>query len=192
MKNAPAHGTPVECTPSRRRYRSPHGNFPPRRKEDAEMNETFFYENGLRFTCTRCSLCCTRDEGYVFLTDPDVERLFRALSMKRGEFVDVYCRWVEFGGGRKLLSLKEKLNNDCIFWKDGCTVYGARPLQCRSYPFWKNFLSSKERWEECTRDCAGAGHGALHTKEEIEAWIAQEDGEALISGGRQMSESSLK
>jgi Fe-S-cluster containining protein len=140
-----------------------------------------FYEDGLRFTCKRCSLCCTRDSGYVFLTEHDLELLVSELKMKREEFLQVYCRWVRLDRGTELLSLREKANNDCYFWKDGCTMYAARPLQCRSYPFWKNFLCGKDVWDAALAECPGANSGELHSKEYIENCIANEDAEPVIS-----------
>ncbi|MDR3325607.1 MAG: YkgJ family cysteine cluster protein [Spirochaetaceae bacterium] len=139
-----------------------------------------FYEDGLHFSCRRCSLCCRRDEGCVFLTRDDLDALAKEHAMRREDFLLTYCRWVPIAYRDQLLSLKEKANNDCIFWKDGCAVYNARPLQCRSYPFWKNHLSGKENWDQATAECPGAGRGQHHTKEIIEAWIASEDANPII------------
>ncbi|MDR3302412.1 MAG: YkgJ family cysteine cluster protein [Spirochaetaceae bacterium] len=139
-----------------------------------------FYEDGLRFSCRRCSLCCRQDEGFVFLTKNDADVLSAAVALRYEEFIQVYCRWVKLGGGVELLCLKEKTNNDCCFWKDGCSVYHTRPLQCRSYPFWKNFLADKKLWDKALSDCPGVGVGELHSKASIEAWIQSEDAEPVI------------
>jgi Fe-S-cluster containining protein len=29
-----------------------------------------------------------------------------------------------------------------------CTAYAARPLQCKTYPFWDVFMTSREAWEQ--------------------------------------------
>ena len=43
----------------------------------------------------------------------------------------------------------------CVFLGDDgklCGIYEARPVQCRTYPFWPNILQSMESWnEECRR-----------------------------------------
>ncbi|MDR0376307.1 MAG: YkgJ family cysteine cluster protein [Spirochaetaceae bacterium] len=135
------------------------------------MNETPlrpFYDEGLRFSCLRCSTCCRYDEGFVFLTAPDIEALSRELQMKTDDFTAVYCRRIRGPDGSLRLSLKEKANYDCIFWKDGCSVYKARPLQCRAFPFWPSLLASPAAWKAAARSCPGMGQGVLHTKEEIE------------------------
>ncbi|HUX21603.1 MAG TPA: YkgJ family cysteine cluster protein, partial [Spirochaetia bacterium] len=34
-----------------------------------------FYQDGLRFECTRCDACCRHEPGYVFLSQTDLRRL---------------------------------------------------------------------------------------------------------------------
>ncbi|MDR2864292.1 MAG: YkgJ family cysteine cluster protein [Spirochaetaceae bacterium] len=141
-----------------------------------------FYADGLSFSCVSCSLCCRRDSGYVFLTENDLRLLLNELAMPYEEFVPVYCRWVKLGtSGFEFLSLKETSNYDCIFWKKTCSVYKARPLQCRNYPFWKDLLISKKIWKEALAECPGVGHGELHSKEFIESCIKEEKKHSIIS-----------
>jgi Fe-S-cluster containining protein len=137
-----------------------------------------FYSEGLRFSCTRCSECCRIDPGFVFLRKKDTEILVSALKMKYNDFVTAYCRWVPWLGGIERLSLKEKANYDCIFWEKGCSVYEARPLQCRTFPFWPSMLDSANSWDVMT--CPGMGKGTLHTLEEIELSLARQRAEPII------------
>jgi len=144
------------------------------------MQPDVIYADGLRFECTRCSKCCRDTPGYVFLSEADIEPLAGALGLARQIFLQRYCRRVRFGPARRL-SLKEKPNVDCILWeKDGCSVYEARPLQCRSYPFWSSCVSSAEEWQYHARQCPGIGAGPLHTREEIEGWLAMRTREPFI------------
>jgi Fe-S-cluster containining protein len=99
--------------------------------------------------------------------------------MKYTEFVEFYCRWVPGLDGVEQLSLKERGNYDCIFWKNGCSVYEARPLQCRTFPFWPSILSSVGSWEAIS--CSGMGKGALHSMKEIELALARQKTEPVIS-----------
>ncbi len=138
------------------------------------------YEKGLRFECTRCSRCCRHTPGYVFLSEKDVTRLCRHLRLERAEFIRTYCRRVDTGIARRV-SLKEKPNYDCVFWKDGgCSVYEARPLQCRAYPFWSANVASQEAWDEQARLCPGMNHGPLHDRQEIERWLKKRLAEGFI------------
>ncbi|MDR2177619.1 MAG: YkgJ family cysteine cluster protein [Treponema sp.] len=125
------------------------------------MERLPFYAAGLRFSCTRCSACCRYESGYVFLSREDLDILAVALDMARGDFIKTWCRWVPLGGETEYLSLKEKINKDCVFWKDGCTVYRDRPSQCRTFPFWDSIVGSAAAWESAGRECPGLGHGEL-------------------------------
>ena len=128
-------------------------------------------DKGLRFECTRCSRCCRHTPGYVFLSAKDVQRFTKALRIDREEFLRVYCRRVSLGIADRV-SLREKPGFDCIFWEnDGCSVYEARPLQCRAYPFWSANVASPEAWEEQANQCPGIGRGPVHDRTEIESWL---------------------
>ena len=86
-------------------------------------------------------------------------------------------------GPETRLSLKEKPNLDCILWESGgCSVYEARPLQCRSFPFWSSCVASSEEWEYHARQCPGMGKGPLHSREEIDRWLALRLKEGLHRG----------
>src|SRR6266404_2835548 len=40
----------------------------------ANMSEPW-YENGLRFECTRCGHCCTGPSGYVWVNDEEIDQI---------------------------------------------------------------------------------------------------------------------
>jgi len=127
-----------------------------------------FYAAGLRFSCSRCSSCCRGGPGYVFLSKTDLSCLLDALSLDFPRFFREYCTLVDTGIGLSL-SLAEKPNYDCVFWTEGgCSVYGARPIQCATYPFWPTILDSGEEWEVEGRQCPGIGSGELRSREFIE------------------------
>ena len=128
-----------------------------------------FYDSGLSFQCQRCLYCCSSEPGYVFLSDKDIENASSVLGVSKEEFIDIYCRYVDYGS-YYMVSLKEKDNYDCIFLsKEGCRIYEGRPTQCRTYPFWKSIMESRANWEEEKKSCPGIGKGCMVSKEEIEA-----------------------
>ena len=135
------------------------------------MPKTPFYASGLRFSCVRCSSCCRHESGFVFLCEEDLELLTGKLNMDYSIFVKIYCRWVPGEGGEEYLSLREKPNFDCIFWDSVCTVYNARPQQCRTFPFWKSVVNSREAWESTASGCPGMNSGKLHDIESIESCL---------------------
>ncbi len=139
-----------------------------------------FYADGLRFSCTRCSLCCRFDTGYVFLSRHDLYRLADHFACSEQEIRNRYCRHVETGLAPRV-SLREQANFDCVFWIDGeCSVYEARPLQCRSYPFWPPTLSSRANWNAERRYCPGINSGPLRPAEYISALLAQRRNEPFL------------
>jgi Fe-S-cluster containining protein len=129
-----------------------------------------WYREGLAFACTRCGACCTGAPGYVWVNPEEIARL----AEHRGEEVDDFSRtFVRQVGNR--FSLIERPGGDCIFWdkQAGCTVYGARPVQCRSWPFWPENIASPEDWENVTAICPGSGQGQVFSVEEIRATAAK-------------------
>jgi len=141
-----------------------------------------FYAQGLRFSCTRCSACCRHESGFVFLSEEDASRLGTALNMEYKEFAEAFCRWVPLENGIERLSLKEKPNYDCIFWVQdrGCSVYEARPAQCRAFPFWASVLDSEESWEAAAAGCPGIGRGPLFPAASMEKWLELRQNEPII------------
>jgi Fe-S-cluster containining protein len=136
--------------------------------------ENSFYAKGLRFSCKHCSSCCRYESGYVFLSEKDASLLVDALDIKFTEFSRTFCRWVPGVNGKRKLSLREKSNMDCIFWsseKGGCSVYEARPLQCKAFPFWASILCDEETWKSTSKNCPGIDNGTLHSSESIENWL---------------------
>jgi Fe-S-cluster containining protein len=131
------------------------------------MSAKPWYQSGLRFKCTQCGNCCTGAPGYVWVNKEEIQ----ALAQNVGEsdvssFEDMYVRKV---GIRK--SLREYPNGDCVFFDNEsrtCTVYEARPRQCRSWPFWGSNLRTPEDWGRTGELCPGCGKGKLYQLEDIE------------------------
>ena len=127
-----------------------------------------FYEQGLRFECIGCGYCCTGAPGFVYLSEEDIKRIAQYIGINVSKFIKQYTTVVKISG-EKRLSLKEKNNYDCIFYKNKkCTIYPVRPYQCRSYPFWKKNLESEVEWENVAKECPGVNRGKLYTKSQIE------------------------
>ncbi|MEW6549171.1 MAG: YkgJ family cysteine cluster protein [Spirochaetota bacterium] len=123
--------------------------------------------SGLRFSCVQCGGCCTGSPGYVWLSEEDIQRLADAFALSREVFIQTYCIAVDIGEGRAV-SLSEKEGFDCILLVEGrCSAYEARPVQCRTYPFWEEIVSSETSWREEAKHCPGIGKGFLHSPESI-------------------------
>lgn len=126
-----------------------------------------FYKNGLRFQCQGSGKCCTShgEYGFVFLTIDDRRRFAKYLNISTSEFTKTYCERTNNAWHLK----EDPANPDCMFLKNKrCTVYEARPTQCRTWPFWPEVMNAKAWATEVATFCPGVGKGPLISKEEIE------------------------
>ncbi len=132
-----------------------------------------FYANGLRFECQGSGKCCTShgEYGFVFLTLDDRKRFAKHLNMRVGEFTKTYCDRTG-----PVWHLKEDKNRaDCMFLKDKrCSVYEARPSQCRTWPFWPDVMNAKSWKTDVESFCPGVGKGKIWSAEEINTIMNEE------------------
>jgi Fe-S-cluster containining protein len=146
------------------------------------MNEqadpSYFFDEGIRFTCVECGQCCKGAPGAVIaVRDEEVQAIADHLGIDRETFNTRYLHAAGQG-----MSIREKPNGDCIFLEGmRCAIYPVRPTQCRTYPFWFKNLRSEEQWSRACRECPGIGHGRLYARDEILAQI-EEDMESHESG----------
>lgn len=111
-----------------------------------------WYQEGLRFQCTECGKCCTGSPGYVWVNKEEMEAIAQFLKISLKEFMLKYIRRV----GQRYSLIEYKVTYDCVFLKNKkCQIYGARPNQCRTYPWWPQNLSSPASWAETARTCEG-------------------------------------
>ncbi|MCC5832026.1 MAG: YkgJ family cysteine cluster protein [Chlamydiales bacterium] len=111
-----------------------------------------WYAKGLRFSCTECGKCCTGSPGYVWVNRSEMEEMARFLDIPLNTFKKLYTRRV----GNRYSLLESKETYDCIFLKDKkCRLYGARPTQCKTFPWWPQNLNSQEAWEATAQTCEG-------------------------------------
>lgn|SRR5574344_486701 len=127
-----------------------------------------FYSEGLHFSCCKCSHCCRIEPGFVYISWSDLTKLCQWFKFTELEFIRKFCRWVPYYDGSEVLCLKETPEYDCILWKDGCTAYENRPVQCSTFPFWSWILEDRKSWDDSAKDCPGINCGKLWTWEEIE------------------------
>ncbi len=134
------------------------------------MPDQPWYREGLQFECRGCGQCCTGEPGYVWVTQDEITELAKALAMSATDFENAYVRRV---GNRK--SLKEMPNGDCAFFdaqKRRCSVYGVRPRQCRTWPFWESNLQSPRTWRAVCEACPGSGQGRFVAMDKIQKLAA--------------------
>jgi len=104
--------------------------------------------------CASCGgNCCTGESGNIFVSVTEITAIAKLLEMDERDFRREYLHKVAYR-----YSLKEKIVNgshDCVFFdrsQNGCSIYTARPLQCRTFPFWDYF---RHRIDELKAECPG-------------------------------------
>lgn len=137
------------------------------------MTQQSWYQDGLRFECTGCGGCCSGDPGYVWVDDDEIAGMAALMRISVESFEH---RFVRTEAGQK--SLVEYPDGDCIFLEPDsrrCSIYEARPVQCRTWPFWNSNLRTPGDWKQTCRDCPGSGVGKLYSWEEIETRRKEKD-----------------
>ncbi len=130
------------------------------------MTDQPWYADGLKFKCSQCGDCCTGAPGYVWVNKEEIEALAKLVELDVATFENKYVRQI---GVRK--SLVEFPDGACVFFDNDarkCTVYDARPRQCRTWPFWDSNLKTPADWQNTCDVCPGSGKGKLYSLEQIE------------------------
>jgi uncharacterized protein len=133
-----------------------------------------WYAEGLRFSCTQCGNCCTGPPGAVWFNAEEGAAMAARLSLSEAEFYQRYAYRID--DHWSLIERETEHGFDCIFLdrttiagKAICSLYEARPTQCRTWPFWPENLKTRRHWESVKRHtpCPGMGHGKLYPVEHI-------------------------
>ena len=128
------------------------------------MSET---ASSLRFECTQCGECCKfRGEyAYVYVNRDEIRALADHLQLPVTTFRERYT-FRDENGWTQL----KTIDVGCVFLGTGgrCSVYEARPTQCRTFPFWRDFVRDGAWTDEVRSLCEGIGRGRLYTIEEAE------------------------
>jgi len=122
------------------------------------------FSSGLRFRCLPdCGLCCRTYR--VPLTDIDLDRLQEVVDPKA-------CTSIEYtepvSGGETRAFMENGRAKGCCYLDENarCSVYGNRPLYCRTYPLIRDTYGQLEMSVDHT--CPGVGEGNPVTGKQIE------------------------
>ena len=113
--------------------------------------------DAVRFECQPgCIKCCDQD-GFVYLSEEDVQRAAKFTGMSQKKFEARYVYRTRFQ--RRFRKPPDK---QCPFLeKGGCSIHPAKPTQCRTFPFWPEIVEHKSTWTRAGRSCPGIGKGEL-------------------------------
>jgi len=129
---------------------------------EALRQRSYFFDEGLRFECQRCGGCCNGEPGLIRVSDEECQAIAAFLELELDDFVNYCLHQVE-----GFASIREDETGRCIYYEKGCSIYPVRPLQCRTFPFWPEYLRSPESWDEASRRCPGVNQGRIYSKAEI-------------------------
>jgi len=120
---------------------------------------SFDYPKDVRFRCIKCGICCRNTKErirHILLQDSDVERI--AVTARKS--VEEFAK--EIAGHEPYVYELRKTEEQgkCVFLEDEqCTIYSARPLICRFYPFELRIARNGRREFLYTTECPGIGKG---------------------------------
>ena len=131
-----------------------------------------WYENGIRFECSKCGKCCVShgDYQYVYLGKSDVEAIASYLNLAVDEFFWKHCK-AEDGW----ICLRQNRDRCRFLGRHGCQIYPVRPGQCTSWPFWTENLVYETWFSKVVPACEGVGRGRLITAEKIDKIAKERD-----------------
>jgi len=110
----------------------------------------------LRFECQAdCFKCCTKP-GIVYFDKASIENAAKILKISSELLKKEFLLWDDGHW------VHEVGNGDpCAFLvPEGCSIHNGKPIQCRSYPFWKENMTSKSMWSLVGAFCPGIGFGS--------------------------------
>ncbi|MEM1639836.1 MAG: YkgJ family cysteine cluster protein [Desulfurococcaceae archaeon] len=124
------------------------------------MSETISKGEKTRFTCLRCAKCCSSGPN-VALTAYDICRISEYMGSSWRDLAGKYF-YVIIADHIPVAVLRG-ISNRCVFVnKQGnvasCTVYPARPMRCRLFPFIPISPGEASKME-ISRICPGIGMG---------------------------------
>ena len=132
-----------------------------------------WWQEGVRFQCQGSGKCCTShgEYGFVFLTRADRQRMAKHLKISTLSFTKKYCE--KFNGAFHLI--EDPKNTDCMFLKNKrCSIYEARPTQCRTWPFWPEVMNAKTWNKEVLGFCPGVGKGPVIPVDKIKKALKEQ------------------
>ena len=104
---------------------------------------------GIKFECQRCSKCCS---GEVVLTYWDIERISKEHpDLKWAIIPTISPRYPDLDLLYSILHVGPTGDEPgvcCYLGGNACTIYDARPLTCRTYPFsieWKRKIKKEQK-----------------------------------------------
>uniref|UniRef100_K3WMT9 Methyltransferase domain-containing protein n=1 Tax=Globisporangium ultimum (strain ATCC 200006 / CBS 805.95 / DAOM BR144) TaxID=431595 RepID=K3WMT9_GLOUD len=107
-----------------------------------------------QFKCTQCGKCCTGKGGRVRVNDREIDEIARVTAMATA---DIKAQYLRHSDAEDQWFIQQTVDDtQCVFLEGNkCSIYQARPTQCRTFPWWPQNLISDYDWHVAARDCEG-------------------------------------
>jgi len=135
----------------------------------------------MKFTCTHSGECCTNPSTQIGLTLGDIQRICKHTGKTtKGLFSD-QIGLQPFGDASENIDVELGLHIPCRFRKDNrCTIYSARPLNCRLFPYWILADAPKEKMKEVLEPGCGCCKGFVMDEKDRPMYKAYKEALAKI------------
>jgi Fe-S-cluster containining protein len=134
---------------------------------------SFDYPKRLRFKCGRCALCCadTKDrKRRILITKIEGQRISKKTQKAFDEFAE---KTEDLASAPYIYRMRKTADRKCVFLRDtACTIYRARPIICRFYPFELKSIGNRHVFAY-TRECPCIGKGPELKKTYFKKLFAQ-------------------
>ena len=136
------------------------------------MPKKWWEREEIRFECEEgCFKCCMKP-GVVYFDKRDIKHAAEFLGVTAETLKEEYKLSQDSVPG--VWELDVPIGQGCPFLiEEGCAIHPAKPKQCRSYPFWKENLSSRNFWELVGGFCPGIGKGPRVAVDKIKTYLRE-------------------
>jgi len=125
----------------------------------------------IHFECQEGCLKCCLKPGVIYFDKADVKNATEFLGCEQEVFVNEYLK-----KEGKHWELEVEDDQPCPFLTmEGCAIHEAKPKQCRTYPFWKENLRTRNHWKLTAGFCPGIHEGPVIPSEDIRRQLKEFD-----------------
>ena len=119
------------------------------------FSQKWWEKESPRFECQPdCFKCCTKP-GIVYFDKSSIENASKITNLSTTRFRKEF---LIRNNGQWVHEVEDE--NPCAFLThEGCSIHFGKPIQCRSYPFWRENMTSKAMWKLVSGFCPGIDTG---------------------------------
>jgi len=110
----------------------------------------------VRFECQKdCFKCCAKP-GVVNFDKEDLEDASNYLGIPQSKFKKEF----KLTRVKGYMEMAVEEDMPCPFLTfEGCAIHPVKPKQCRTFPFWKENVVTRNDWKLTAGFCPGIGEG---------------------------------